>query len=387
MALTYDGTNVITFNDGTQVGSASQMGIRNRIINGHMMIDQRYNGASTTTGGSGGYVMDRWQINTSTSGKYSVQQMNSANTSASNYEASSAPTGFTNSLKVTANGATTLGSTDYALIGHNIEGLNIHDLGWGTANAVPATLSFWVKASITGTYSVNLQSGASTYSNWLGTYTINSANTWQYVTLLIPGATVGSFPRDNNLGLGIRFTLGVGSSQTSAPSNWATSGVALGASGQVNVLGTNGATWYITGVQLEKGSVATPFDFRLYGKELLMCQRYYWRTNGFSTGINLPIVGFVNSSTDALLSVPFPVQMRIAPTALEQSGTAADYAVRYSGNSAGNCSAVPQFNAATSVGGIIVLTVGSGLTAGQGIMARAGSSTGGNAYFGWSAEL
>jgi hypothetical protein len=334
-----------------------------------MMIDQRYNGASTTTGGSGGYVMDRWQINTSTSGKYSVQQMNSANTSVSNYEASSAPTGFTNSLKVTANGATTLGSTDYALIGHNIEGLNIHDLGWGTANAVPATLSFWVKASITGTYSVNLQSGASTYSNWLGTYTINSANTWQYVTLLIPGATVGSFPRDNNLGLGIRFTLGVGSSQTSAPSNWATSGVALGASGQVNVLGTNGATWYITGVQLEKGSVATPFDFRLYGKELLMCQRYFEKTYAQTEAVAQ--AGTVNSAIrnysfgdSSAQSQPviwnFKASKRSAPTVNiynPNDGTANQYRVL---ETSANCPAQVIKNLGTET--CSVASAGSGLS-------------------------
>jgi hypothetical protein len=162
----------------------------------------------------------------------------------------------------------------------------------------------------------------------------------------------------------------------------------VSATGAVSVIGTLNATFQITGVQLEKGTAATSFDYRPYGTELALCQRYYYRIGpGFGNDINLPLNGFAGNTTVALLTIPFLVSMRAAPTALEQSGTAADYAIRYAGGTVANCSAVPTFVSGNVFGSQVLLTVASGLTAGGTISGRTGTATGNNAYFGFPAEL
>jgi hypothetical protein len=279
-------------------------GMRNRIINGAMVIDQRNAGASVTSG----FPVDRFSTNFSVASKFTLQR------------STTAPAGFSNSLLITSSSAYSIGSGDYFLLNQTIEGYNIADLNWGTANAVPATLSFWVRASLTGTYSVNFQSGSATTVNYLASYTINSANTWEFKTITLSAPTSGGFPIDNSSGVAIRFTLGTGSSQTGATTTWATSGVSLGATGQVNLSGTNGATFYITGVQLEKGSTATSFDYRDFARELIMCQRYF-ETN-FPSGVavgSISLPGFVSTSTSTNASnesqgVQFSVKKRAIPT-------------------------------------------------------------------------
>jgi len=277
----------------------SAFGFRNRIINGAMVIDQRNAGASVTSG----FPVDRWQTNFSVGSKFTLQR------------STTAPAGFSNSLLITSSSAYSIGASDYFLFQQIIEGFNLADLNWGTASATTATLSFWVRASLTGTYSVNLQSGSATYVNYLASYTVNSANTWEYKTITLSAPTSGGFPTDNSGGVSIRFTLGTGSSQTSATSTWATSGVALGATGQVNVSGTNGATFYITGVQLEKGSTATSFDYRPYGTELILCQRYY-------EVVNATLGAYVdNGAVDNVrFYIAFKVTKRANPTVTSGSG-------------------------------------------------------------------
>jgi len=305
MALTYDGTNGITFNDGSQIGSASQMGIRNRIINGHMIIDQRSAGASyTPTDGAYG-TCDRFLFRVSQSSKITAQQMNSANSSVSNYESGSTPSGFTNSLKITSSSAYSIGSSDFFAIEHRIEGNNVYDLDFGLSTAKTVTLSFWVKSSLTGTFGGSIANGSFARS-YPFTYTINSANTWQQIVITIPGDVTGTWYRDNQTGLRICFGLGVGSSYSGTANAWAAS-TSWSATGATSLVGTNAATWYVTGVQLEKGSVATPFDFRLYGKELLMAQRYYWQA-----GIGLG--GVTQGSTAITLFGNYPATMRTLPT-------------------------------------------------------------------------
>jgi hypothetical protein len=345
---------------------AQYTGFKNRIINGAMVIDQRNAGASVTSG----FPVDRFSTNFSVGSKFTLQR------------STTAPAGFSNSLLITSSSAYSIGSGDYFLLNQTIEGFNIADLNWGTANAVPATLSFWVRASLTGTYSVNLQSGSATTVNYLASYTINSANTWEFKTITLSAPTSGGFPIDNSSGVAIRFTLGTGSSQTGATTTWATSGVALGATGQVNVSGTNGATFYITGVQLEKGSTATSFDYRPYGTELALCQRYYYRAYPAS-GYSWAATGYCNNTTVATYRLMSKVTMRIAPTSLEQSGTATDYAVQ---SSAGvtTCSSVPVIDNSTPDALGFQFTVASGLTAGGSVFSRAASA---NGYLGWSAEL
>jgi hypothetical protein len=273
------------------------LGMRNRIINGDMRIDQRNAGASVTPT-DGQYIVDRWQGRLGQASKYSVQQ---------NAGSVTPPVGFTNYLGATSLSAYSVISTDYFALEQPIEGFNIADLGWGTANAKTVTLSFWVRSSLTGTFGVSLQNAASNRS-YPATYTISSADTWEYKTISIVGDTSGTWVTNNGFGVGIFFGLGMGSSRNGTNNTW-NSGNFLGATGATSVVGTNGATWYITGVQLEVGSVATPFERRPYGTELALCQRYFFNFPDL-TGLQLEAY----TTTVLQTTVYFPVPMRTNPT-------------------------------------------------------------------------
>ena len=367
------GTGEITakVNSKDVFNASSSFGFKNRIINGAMVIDQRNAGASVTPATST-YTLDRWNAVNSVTSKYTVQQV------------SDAPTGYVNSLKVTSSAATSLGSTDYYYLQQNIEGLNVFDFAFGTASASTSTLSFWVKSSLTGTFGGALSNSAANRS-YPFTYTISSANTWEQKSVTIAGDTTGTWLTTNGVGLRVDFGLGVGTTYSGTAGAWAAT-TYTSATGATSVVGTNGATFYITGVQLEKGSTATSFDYRPYGTELNLCYRYYYKI--FPQDINsLLCTGYVNSSTTALLSGSYPVTMRIAPTALEQSGTASNYRIASAVGSA-NCSSVPTFSSITNLYGFVVnFTVASGLTTGYGATGRTGDTTGASGYLAWSAEL
>ena len=347
--------------------SGNLFGMKNRIINGAMVIDQRNAGASVNAADA--FTLDRWLAGSNPSAKYTVQR------------SSTAPSGFINSLFCTSSSAYSAGSADYFFLRQIIEGLNITDLAWGTASASAITLSFWVRSSITGTYAMSLQNSAQDRS-YVSTYTINSANTWEQKTITIPGDTSGTWLTTNGTGIRLHFDLGSGSNWNTTANAWQAT-AAFRTSGSANWIGTNGATFYITGVQLEKGSTATSFDYRPYGTELMLCQRYYYKVNSEGAGSDYA-VGWVNSTTLARVTLFFPASMRIAPTALEQSGTAGDYSVRTSGNTNTTCSAVPVFWASSKNSATTDLTVTSGLTAGQGANLRPVNTS---AYLAWSAEL
>jgi hypothetical protein len=248
---------------GTTTFMDSSFAFKNRIINGAMVIDQRNAGASVTPTTST-YTLDRWNAVNSITSKYTVQQV------------SDAPTGFINSLKVTSSAATSLGASDYYYLQQNIEGLNVFDFAFGTASAATSTLSFWVKSSLTGTFGGVLSNSAANRS-YPFTYTISAANTWEQKTVTITGDTTGTWLTTNGTGLRVDFGLGVGSTYSGTAGAWAAT-TYVSATGATSVVGTNGATFYITGVQLEKGSTATSFDYRPYGTELALCQRYYEST-------------------------------------------------------------------------------------------------------------
>ena len=236
--------------------------LRNRIINGAMVIDQRNAGASVTATSDGQYTLDRWKVGLTVSSKFSVQQ------------SSTAPAGFSNSLLVTSLSAYSVGSGDTFLFQQNIEGFNTADLSFGTANAKTVTLSFQVYSSLTGTFGGSLINSAANRS-YPFSYTVSSANTWTQISITIAGDTSGTWVgATNGIGLGVRFGLGSGSSFSGTAGAWATGNIVQPTS-TVSVVGTNGATFYVTGVQLEKGSTATSFDYRPYGTELQLCQRYY----------------------------------------------------------------------------------------------------------------
>ena len=239
-------------------------GFRNRIINGAMMIDQRNTGASVAT--TGAFPVDRFVQEFTGGGVLTSQQ------------SADAPSGFTNSLKTTVTTVdSSIASGDYYQVTHNIEGYNIADFNLGSANASSFTVSFWVKASQTGTYSAQLANsdGSRCYPS---TITVNTANTWEYKTIVVPATTSGTWLTTNGKGLSLRIGFVYGSSFNGATVNtWGTFSAFANsfATTTNNMMGTNGATFYITGVQLERGSVATSFDYRPYGTELALCQRYY----------------------------------------------------------------------------------------------------------------
>jgi hypothetical protein len=274
------------------------LGFKNRIINGAMMIDQRNAGASVTPTASA-YTLDRWRAGLSVSSKYSVQQ------------SSTAPTGFSNSLLVTSLSAYSVGASETFVLQQQIEGFNTADLMWGTANAQSVTLSFWVRSSLTGTFGGCFANSASDRA-YPFTYTISTANTWEQKSVTVTGDTSGTWVgATNGAGLRLYFNLGSGSTVSATAGAW-TSGFFVSATGATSVVGTNGATFYITGVQLEKGSTATSFDYRPYGTELNLCQRY------------LPVIsaggyngnGSCSATNRAYALFSLPVTPRVAPTGI-----------------------------------------------------------------------
>ena len=343
-------------------------GFKNRIINGAMVIDQRNVGSSVTPT-DGLYTLDRWQFGVSQASKLTVQQ------------SSTAPTGFSNSLLVTSSSSYSIVSADYFYFRQYIEGFNFADFMFGTANAQTLTLSFWVRSSLTGTFGGSLINSAGNRS-YPFTYTINAANTFEQKTVTVTGDTSGTWVgATNGAGISVNFGLGVGSTYSGTAGAWA-SALYLGATGATSVVGTNGATWYVTGVQLEKGSTATSFDVRDYGRELMLCQRYYYRMNADTTS-SFFSDGQCAGTTDACGTIQLKVSMRTYPTALEQSGTATDYRVNHAGGST-TCSSVPAFRVGSSNAQGVTFTVASGLTLGRACALQAVQTT---AYLAWSAEL
>jgi hypothetical protein len=370
MPVTINGTTGITFPDSSlQAAAASPYVLKNRIINGDMRIDQRNAGASVTPA-NGTYTLDRWGVNQfASASKFSVQQ------------SSTTPTGFNNSLIVTSLSAYSVAVGDIYSIFQRIEGFNVADLGWGTANAQTVTLSFWVRSSLTGTFGGAFQNGDGDRA-YPFTYTISAANTWEQKTITVAGDTTGTWLKTNGLGLQITFGLGVGSNRSATAGSWQ-AGNFGSATGATSVVGTNGATWYLTGVQLEIGTTATPFERRLYNQELANCQRYYFKNKAVDID-SLFGSGFNESTTVAYGMSYFPVPMRTNPTALEQTGTASDYRIRTTGATNTTCNGVPALIGASTQIAWVQYPVASGLTAGQGSLPRANTTA---AFLAWSAEL
>jgi hypothetical protein len=250
--------------DSISNSQGSPFGFKNRIMNGGMGIDQRNAGASVTANDNI-WAVDRWQYSQSQSSKGTSQQ---------NAGSVTPPPGFKNYVGFTSSSAYSVTSSDNFILRHHIEGNNIADLDWGSSTAKPVTFSFWVRSSLTGTFSGFLTNSAINRV-YIFTYTINQANTWEKEEITISGDTTGTWLTDNNRGIMIGFCLGTGSTYlTSSPNQWGSSAV-FGSTGTTSVVGTNGATFYVTGCQLEVGRQATSFDFRSVTTELQLCQRYY----------------------------------------------------------------------------------------------------------------
>jgi hypothetical protein len=316
---TNNGTTAVTIStaqNATFAGTVSMSSsfLRNRIINGDMRIDQRNAGASISlvSGGGLGYPVDRWYVENATDGTATIQQITDS------------PTGFSNSIRYTVTATdTSLASDQSAFIQQRIEGFNSADLMYGTANAQTITLSFWVKSSVTGTFGGALANNA--YNRgYPFTYTISSANTWEQKSVTITGDTTGTWiGATNGVGLRLSFALAAGSARVSTAGTWAAY-VGIGASGGTNIMATNGATFQISGVQLEIGTSATPFERRLFNQELANCQRYFEKSCNYGSvpgSVNFESILKYAEGTSNFITITwnFRVSKRANPTIVAYS--------------------------------------------------------------------
>ena len=290
--------------NGGQLG-----GNRNLIINGAMQVAQRSTSATGLTS-TGYHSIDRFRTSLFNGGTWTQSQ----STTVPSGE------GFGYSLKMDCTTAdTSLLTNHHCILQHHIEGQNLQQLKYGTSSAESITLSFWVRSSKTGTYTVEFEQLGNT-KQYSQTYSISTADTWQKVTLTIDGDTASSLANDNSCELRVNWYLAAGADYTSGTFNnsaWATTTTGNRvSSSQVNLADSTSNDWYITGVQLEVGEQATPFEHRSYGDELARCQRYYSQINASSSASSGIGVGHGNSNTLTILDVFPPVfPMRTAATA------------------------------------------------------------------------
>jgi hypothetical protein len=364
---------------GTISGGAGMGAFRNRIINGDMRIAQRGVGPSTIAASTNAVLdIDRWNSVYVTSGTFTTGQ------------SAVVPLGqgFSNSFVQTMTVATT--SNDYGTSRQYIEGYNMYDLSWGTSYGQPVTLSFWTMITNVPAGSILpvavVYSGSSATYYYLSSYTVSGPSAWQYVTITVPPppSAAGSFTAAlNTTHTYVSFPLtSFGASSPAQPNTWvsAVSTNKFRVWGTYDLASTVGWSRYITGVQLERGTVATPFEVRPYATELQLCQRYYWNfssAGGVYTGFGS---GYTNG-TSALIMVPFPVQMRAQPT--QNSNSAMTTFVVLSTGASVSPSALSTFTTGLN-SSILTFTV-AGQTAGQGAILQANNTTG--AFVAFSAEL
>ena len=313
----------IAYPDASLQTTVGYTGFRNRIINGNMVIDQRYAGTATANTISG-YTVDRWNVSQTTTGKLVAQQ---------NAASVTPPPGFTNYLGVTSQSAYAMTTSDCYNIYQWIEGYNINDLAYGTANARAITVSFWVYTSLIGVYSwrlVGANNGGGYYS-YVSTFTVSVANTWQFYSFTVPGSTAGQWFTNNSNGIAFQITLANNTSSiiTSSLNQWISGNFQVASTQTGNIVATNGATFYLTGVQMERGSTATPFEFRQFGTELALCQRYFETSFPIGTAPANSSASASNYNGTELSSVGLYVAV-----CLKVSKRATPSVVIYSGNNA-----------------------------------------------------
>jgi len=297
----FAGSNTFTYDaekDNMSIGGTVAMGSsfkRNRIINGNMLVNQR----ATTVTTDLSYSVDRWKIAATTSGAFTAAQ------------STNAPVGFTNSLLfVKTTGSSPLAGNANNIIQY-IEGYNVADLYWGTEFAKNVTLSFWVSAGATGTFSGAIRN-ANANRSYPFTYTIADADTWTYASVTIPGDTAGTWATNNTTGMQVLFSLGTGTSYSGPADEWAATNYTAATGTSLYPTSTSGGTFYVTGVQLEVGTKATPYEMQIYSDQLAQCQRYYYKLKAATTYANAGF-GLAYTTTDAAVSLGLPVSMRAAP--------------------------------------------------------------------------
>ena len=291
--LTVDNINTTSINSGQASGK------KNLVINGSQIIDQRNSGSAVTvSNASMTHVTDRFGIFEDTDGVVSAQQ------------STTAPDGFTKSLKIDCTTAdTSLAASQRLICAHRIEGNNIAHLGFGSSAAKTITLSFYVRSNLTGTFGGVIKNSGDNRV-YIFSYTISSANTWERKSITIPGDTSGTWLTTNGTGITINWGLALGSDWTGTAGSYGTSDK-HGVTGQLNLLSSTDNEWLITGVQLEVGSVATDFEHRSFGDELARCQRYY------ISYVQQGCSGYIETSNanQAQLTHHLPVSMRATPSA------------------------------------------------------------------------
>jgi hypothetical protein len=317
--ISIDSSGNITLPANTKVGtqnlpSAGPLSNRNLIINGAMQVAQR--GTSTTglTGNANGYPADRFRFFTGSLGTWTIEQ------------STDAPAGFSKSAKMTCTTGATASAGNYVFLEYSAEAQDLQQLDYGASTAEATTLSFYVKSNKTGTGSVEIEQLDNSNKQFVGTYTINSADTWERKTIAIPADTNGVINDDNGTGLRFRFWLNSGTDYSggSTTTAWTTYGQTNSNISNLGVGGANSDNWAITGVQLEVGSVATPFEHRSYGDELARCQRYYQH---FATDTSNAVylgMGISAGSTSARMFMPLAVPMRTTPSITENGASADD---------------------------------------------------------------
>jgi hypothetical protein len=364
MPVIIDGTNGIT--QAGEFNSDSSFGFKNRIINGAMVLDQRNAGASITPINNQ-YTLDRWIANITQTGKFTVQQ---------NAGSVTLPVGFSNYLGCTSASAYSVAAGDVFIMNQRIEGFNTADLGWGTANAKTVTLSFQVYSSLTGTFGGSIFNSAENYS-YPFSYSIPVANTWTTISVTIAGPTSGTWiGATNGTGMKVNFSLGTGTTYSGTAGSWSANYYAS-ATGATSVVGTNGATFYITGVQLEVGSTATSFDYRPYGTELALCERY---CRIYGEGL----IGTANTSTTSIwIQCSLLQPMRSSPS-LTLKSTAIAISDQFSADYTSSGSVITSSQVSQN-GGRLLVSGFTGLTSGRwyGLLTNGSSSP----YFIFSAEL
>ena len=358
------------------IGSQTALSNRNLIINGAMQVAQRGTSSTGVTGGSY-QTVDRFR--TGYNGTPDQLEL-------THEQSTDAPTGFSNSLKLTVTTAeTTLDANERIRLQQRIEGQNLQHLKYGTSDAEYLTLSFYVKSNVTGTYGVHFENRDSSRSV-CSSYTISAANTWEKKTVSIAGDTTGSFDNDNERSLDVHWVLAATTNYTSGTfaTSWESDTNANNApSGQADITDTVNNYFQITGVQLEVGSTATPFEHRSFGDELARCQRYYYKIS------NLFGVGYANNNQQGNVNLPFPVRMRTNPTAIDTTGTASDYELR-TADADRACTSVPTIASSnydsTDLGYVVFTVTGGNLANNDACIARGATGDTG-AYIGFIAEL
>jgi len=369
------GTTLAVAGDSTFTGSVNApntFGFKNRIINGAMVIDQRNAGASVSFSGANVFPIDRFQGSIAQGSGHTAQQ------------STTVPAGFVNSVLVTIGTGASASAGNVSRLFQVVEGFNCADLDWGLATASTVTLSFWVKSSLTGTFAGGLYNSAAN-RNYVFTYAISAANTWEQKSITIAGDTSGTWLKNNGAGIYVNWDLGTGSTYQGTAGAWA-AGVAWATSGSVKLAATSGANWSVTGVQLEKGSTATSFDYRPYGTELALCQRYLYAIRGSLASSSQASVGVGgwDGTAGATIVVPYPVQLRVFASSITVS-SASDFQCVREAIAWENATAIALAADGNGVQAA-ALTVSTATRDTRGFAARMRSNSA-TAYLGFNAEL